>query len=260
MSSTAAPRWKTAIESALSEYKNQTVIQIATTDNTRPTPRVRSHIFRAFLSHPAHPARPLLLSSTDIRTPKVAQLTSPNSDSSNNAEIAWWIAGTQQQFRVLARVYIVPAPAHPLHAHFKRQLAASDAESGAGLALFPALAEWESQRTRTFAAMSAHMRASWCRPTPGTPLALSGGPEGAARWPTRVPEPDRERMTEDEYAEAKRDWEKALSNFALVVADPYEVDLVDLGGERDRRWRFVKKYLKEENGEGWGWEEEELVP
>ncbi|KAH9486224.1 hypothetical protein JR316_0000288 [Psilocybe cubensis] len=249
------PRWKRIIETALAEYKNQTVIQIATTDNTRPTPRVRSHIFRSFLSHPSHPSLPLLLSSTDIRTPKVSQIANHKA-----VEIAWWIDGTQQQFRILANVYIVPEPNHPLLAPFRKQLEESKLEAGDAISLYPSTEEWESQRKSMFASMSAHMRASWCRPTPGSPLSLHGGPEAVKNWPTRVVQPDREKMSPEEFKEAQKNWELALSNFALVVIDPYEVDFVDLGGAKgklDRRWLFVKA---REGEYGWKWTEEELVP
>ena len=96
------------------------------------------------------------------------------------------------------------------------------------------------------------MKASWCRPTPGS--VLKGGEEEAAKWPDRVDEPD---PNSEHYEKQKRDWDLALSNFAVVVIEPYEVDFVDLKALPNRRWLFNKKKL---DGNGWVWGETELVP
>ncbi|KAF8808117.1 hypothetical protein BYT27DRAFT_7047228, partial [Phlegmacium glaucopus] len=171
-----SPRWKNTLDKAVEEFSKQRVFQLATIDNI-PTPHVRSLIFRKFLVKQSDPSLPLLLSSTDIRTPKVAQITGENPA----AELAWWIEGTQQQFRIAANVYLVPSPAHPLHSHFERALSCS--RDGTGLALFKD-EDWESQRLQMFKNMSAHMRASWCRPVPGS--RLKGGQKEAKNWPTRL--------------------------------------------------------------------------
>ncbi|KAF8955213.1 pyridoxamine 5'-phosphate oxidase-domain-containing protein [Flammula alnicola] len=243
-----APRWKVAIEKAIAKYNNQTVIQIATIDSTRPEgsiPRVRSHVFREFLDSPTNPALSLLLSSTDIRTPKVRQLTSEP-----KAEVVWWIEGTNQQFRFIADIYVVPTPTHPLHSHFTQSL--TKAAPGSALALFKN-EDWESKRVAVFNSMSARLKAGWCRPVPGT--RIEGGQEEAKKWPERLEEPD-PHLPKEEYEEAKRNWDKALSNFALVIIDPIEIDFVDLQETPDRRTLFTKK----QGATDGVWEEEELVP
>jgi hypothetical protein len=87
------PRWRQAIENALkaskkangeqrSVFENEfgsgstslPVVQLASNDLTTLTPQVRSIIFRAFLSPEEQPNFPLFLSTTDVRSPKVAQL------------------------------------------------------------------------------------------------------------------------------------------------------------------------------------------
>jgi len=88
------------------------------------------------------------------------------------------------------------------------------------------------------------MKASWCRPVPGS--RLEGGQEEARKWPVRLEEP----KPGDE--EGKRLWEMSLANFALVVIEPHDVDYVELGIVPNRRTRFWRK-------DG-GWDEEELVP
>lgn len=225
------------------------MIQIATIDSTRPEspiPRVRSHIFRAFLDSPANRSLPLLLSSTDIRTPKVKQLTT-----TPQAEVVWWIEGTKQQFRIIANIHIVPTPSHPLHSNFKHNL--SNAETGSALSLFKN-DDWETRRTDMFKSMSANMKASWCRPLPGSPL--EGGQEEAKKWPERIEEP-KLGLPREEYDKAKRNWDTALGNFALVIIDPIEIDFVDLSSPPDRRTLFTKK---KDAGHSDTWVEEELVP
>lgn len=273
--SQAVPRWKSLLDAALAKYPKQNVIQIATIDaqphpDTTPQPRVRSHIFRAFLdslpdgvglpspiprpsasstiterieSVASHlltatlgggkgstgPTLPLLLSTTDIRTPKVTQLIA-----NNKVELAWWIDGTKQQFRVLGRVGLVPSPSFT-------DKGTSDKSSEF----------WEEERVKSFKSMSVHMRAVWLRPAPGSPLSEHGGHGAAKRWPKSVEEPGKD-DSEEEKRRKQADWDEALRNFALVVVEPLEVDFVDMGVVPNVRWRFWK--------EGEGWREEELVP
>ena len=189
---------------------------------------------------------PLLLSTTDIRTPKVAQLTA-----NSTAELAWWIEGTQQQYRITANIYLVPGPEHSLHSHFEHALSRS--QDGTGLALFKD-EDWESQRLQMFRSMSAYMKASWCRPVPGS--QLKGGQEEAKKWPERIEDPSaHEDFPDDKYNENLRNWKKALANFALVVIDPIEVDFLELGVVPNRRMRFFKTPRKHGL-----WDDEELVP
>jgi hypothetical protein len=221
------------------------VFQLATIDNVF-IPHVRSLIFRKFLIKQSTPSLPLLLSTTDIRTPKVSQLVANPA-----AELAWWIVGTQQQYRIIANVYPVPNPKHPLCSHFEQAL--SHAQDGTGLALFRD-DDWESQRLQTFKSMSSHMKASWCRPIPGSPL--KGGQEEAKKWPETLEDPSEHKdLPEEKYNELLQNWNQALANFALVVIDPVEVDLVELGVVPNRRTRFFKP-----PGNHGIWHEEELVP
>ena len=97
--------------------------------------------------------------------------------------------------------------------------------------------DWEEKRKEMFGGMSRHMKATWCRPVPGS--RLEGGDE--ARWPVTVDD------------EGDVNWQTALGNFALVVVDPTEVDYVELGPIPQRRTRFWR------TPEGL-WEEEAVVP
>lgn len=120
-----------------------------------------------------------------------------------------------------------------------------DPEGGLA-ALKPAEYDWETKRFEMFKAMSAHMKASWCRPVPGS--ILKGGQEEARKWPERVEEPG-----DDGNEEAKKNWATALNNFALVIIEPIEIDYLTMAIVPNRRFRFVRAV------EG-GWDEVEVVP
>jgi pyridoxamine 5'-phosphate oxidase len=177
-------------------------------------------INRDFLTHNAHPAVPLLISSTDARTPKTRQLAQ-----SGFVELAWWIDGSGDQFRIAGRARIVPSP-----------------ELGSGLLPLPPAptdcpglaahdkdgVDWEEKRRAAFDLVSEHMRASWCRPPPGS--VLEGGYEEMEKWPTSVKKPS-DAVTDEEKALT----EEALRNYALVIVEPAEVDWVEMSIVPNRR-------------------------
>lgn len=78
------------------------------------------------------------------------------------------------------------------------------------------------------------MRASWCRPVPGTPL--KGGYDDALEWPESVPA-----LGDAKNEEEKKNVEEALKNFALVVIEPFEVDFVELGTRPEKRTIYRRK-------------------
>lgn len=207
--------------------------------------------------HPkSHPSRPLLLTTTDVRTPKVTQLLQNSA-----VELCWylsppplpplqladeyggrWIDGSQEQFRIAARAILVPAPSDAMHDAYTAKLA-----SFADGKFAPGEIDWEAKRRALFDDMSGHMKASWVRPTPGTPMPGGGGYDEAKKWPERLP-----KIGEAKDEKEKRLVEEALRNFALVVLDPLDVDYVELGIVPNQRTRFVKKDDD--------WEETILVP
>jgi pyridoxamine 5'-phosphate oxidase len=97
-----------------------------------------------------------------------------------------------------------------------------------------------------FDTMSAHMRASWCAPVPGS--VIEGGYEASYGWRKTLP-----KLGEAVGEEEERDLGVALGNFALVVIEPVEVDHVELGVLPYRRTTFKI------DGEG-RWFEEAVVP
>ncbi|KAJ3865710.1 hypothetical protein EV359DRAFT_38153 [Lentinula novae-zelandiae] len=231
-----APRWQSAINSALEKYEKSVVMQLASIDATSPIPHVRSHIFRSFLAPISNPALPLILTTTDVRSPKTAQIIA-----NPHVNIAWWIEGTQEQFRISGVASIISSPQDPLYKQFIYSTTSRENF------------DWEVKREEVFKTMSAHMKASWCRPTPGSPLL--GGQEEAKTWPERVDEPkDSDESDESEEEKKNRkNWDVALRNFALILVDPTEVDYVELGVFPNRRSLFNR------STQGI-WKEQELVP
>ncbi|KAF8499243.1 pyridoxamine 5'-phosphate oxidase-domain-containing protein [Russula emetica] len=231
------PRWFTALEKAATQNSNSSLFQLATIDETG-TPRVRSLINRAFLVPPstAGTALPLLVTSTDIRTPKVQHIAHVHT-----VELAWWINATQDQFRISGPARIFAAPEHSISSPPR------DApDDCAGIKALEATGiDWEAKRRELFDAVSEQMRATWCRPPPGS--VLKCGYEEMNDWPDKVPKPS-DAKTEKE----KELVELALSNYAIIVIEPLYVDWVQMAIKPNRRTLFTR--------EGIDWKEEIVVP
>jgi len=210
------------------------VFQLATTDETG-TPRVRSLINRAFLVPHSSTAHPLLVASTDIRTPKVQHIAH-----AHTVELAWWINATQDQFRISGPARVFAAPEHSIFSPPR------DAPDSAGIKALEATGiDWEAKRRELFDAVSEQMRATWCRPPPGS--VLKGGYEEMNDWPAKVPKPsDAKTETEKKLAEL------ALSNYAIIVIEPSYVDWAQLAIKPNRRTFFTC--------EGVDWKEKIVVP
>ncbi|KAG7451814.1 uncharacterized protein BT62DRAFT_925995 [Guyanagaster necrorhizus] len=237
----SGPRWKQAIENALAANENSTAVtQLASIDPTSPIPYVRCLIFRGFIIPTTNPELPMLLFTTDSRTPKTSQIIS-----NPHVQLAWWIEGTKEQYRVAGLATIIPAPTNDLYKHFLHSTHAN----GTMAMLYKESFDWEAKRQEVYRSMSPYMKASWCRPTPGTPLV--GGEEEAKKWPVKLEEPNADGEWSSE--ENKHLWETALSHFALLVVDPTDVDYVELGPVPNRRTKFWKDDKD-------SWNDEALVP
>lgn len=206
--------------------------QLATIDDAGK-PCVRSHLHRAFLVPPTRPSFPVLVTSTDIRTQKVHHIAN-----APTVELAWWINATLDQFRISGRARVFASPQRSVSAP------PDAAVECIGInALEMAGIDWEAKRRELFDAVNEEMRATWCRPTPGSPLK----DEDANDWPTRVPKPK----------EAKTDREKelvelALSNYSIIVIEPLRVDWVQFATKPHQRTFFTRTED--------GWSEEAVVP
>jgi pyridoxamine 5'-phosphate oxidase len=142
-------------------------------------------------------------------------------------EAVYWTASTQEQFRIIGRASIVPTPNYQ---------APYPSPSGR---VFDELAkevfDWEKKRVEVFDSMSGHMKATWCRPVPGTPL--KGGDEEMKKWPEKLP-----KLGEAESEEDKKNLAFALENFALLLVEPFEVDLLELGVQPNKRTNFKRDW------------------
>jgi len=104
--------------------------------------------------------------------------------------------------------------------------------------------EWEHERLNAYDALSGDLRASFCRPVPGSTLE---NPEDAKKWPSELPK----------RAEVANDTEKeqvdeALKNCAILLLEPREVDVLELAPVPKLRTKYVT--VDE------CWTEESLVP
>lgn len=215
-----APRWRTAIEKALEDdpkadskqfivgilplvqYTAYIVIslvyQLSTTSTTPensviPRPHVRSIGHRGFLDSNS-PAMPLLLTTTDARTPKLSELAHNAS-----VELAWNFPCSKAQARIAGLCYVYIArsfvlsdgdckrltreqqleiawSAHLMRSAFKR--AVTDGVLG------PKEYDWKRERRFLFESGSGTLRAWGARPTPGLMLLPEDNPSS---WPETIP-------------------------------------------------------------------------
>jgi pyridoxamine 5'-phosphate oxidase len=223
------------------------VYQVATVDSHN-VPHVRSQVHRGFLNPKGAPQLPLFITSSDVRAPKVVQMLS-----NTTVEVCWWMEGSQDQFRILSKALVVPPPDHPLR-EVQSELAAlkvldevgEEREDGRDQ---DGKFDWEKKRREVFEGMKPAMKASWCSPVaPGTPIPSYDEP---SKWPREVPNLEDLKTEED-----KKNYEFALSNFALVVFEPLNIDWVQLGEHPNRRTLFTRKGAVEDVK----WDEEIVAP
>ncbi|KAG2358005.1 hypothetical protein BDR07DRAFT_313162 [Suillus spraguei] len=226
-------RWHDALEHALQKERDN-VFQLATTGANDATPYVRSHRLRGHVIHPSLPSLPLLVTTTDIRSPKVTQI---KSNPGHRIEAHFRIKVTNEQFRISGRMAIYPS------SEFKDKRIEGVGE------VYDALRnqgwDWEKERQEKFDSVDAGLRASLCRPAPGSVMQSY---KEAEKWPVKVPKPGEEGYNAESY-------EEALGNFALLLIDPVEVDYTELGVTPNRRTKFVRQESGDER-----WKEVILVP
>ncbi|KZT22627.1 hypothetical protein NEOLEDRAFT_1137622 [Neolentinus lepideus HHB14362 ss-1] len=237
-----SPLWLRALQKTLSEHDRVSVFQLATFDS-QSVPRARSQIYRTAITSKAHPSCPLLVSSTDVRTPKVIELTDNPLNASSDSEICWWIDKTSEQFRITSKTYVIPSPSHPFYAKFDWK-----ASPGMKALVEEDKFDWEARRREIFESMSGHMKASWLRPPPGS--VMKGGYEESKKWEKTVP-----RWNEAQNDHEKALWETAFGNFALMVMEPVRVDYLEMAIVPNRRRIFTR-----EMDQGESWTEEVVVP
>ncbi|GAA5948803.1 hypothetical protein JCM21900_005305 [Sporobolomyces salmonicolor] len=262
------PRWvdtlRTTLTHNLKENKDLVSYALASSDVASNQPRTRYVVHRGFANERRNAgdgSRNLvhdddgnelisdkLVVTTDGRSPKAAQLAA-----SPAVELAWWLSATQHQFRIAGKAYLLPSPSFSSSSSSSTSSSSPSSSAvpfppfpGDKLAPYPGFS-WEDERIRQFRKLSAELRASFCRPVPGTKLSEWGGK--LEELPQELPEGLDEATGDDEQ---KKQIEQALEHFVLIVIDPEEVDLVDLGSTPNTRtqWKLT----------GGKWSEAAVVP
>ncbi|KIP03846.1 hypothetical protein PHLGIDRAFT_129913 [Phlebiopsis gigantea 11061_1 CR5-6] len=235
----SVPRWLKAIKDALAvpDNKGKVVYQVATVDSQN-VPHARTQVNRGFIIPKSSPHLPLLVSSSDVRAPKVVQMLSNSA-----VELCWWMEGSQDQFRLLAKANIIPPPDSRLKTITSSlqgfsitalDEAGEESEDEGDRLGTDGKYDWEKKRREVFEGMKPAMRASWCAPVaPGSPISSYDEP---SKWPREVPNLEDLKTDED-----RKNYETALSNFAMVVFEPFKIDWVQLGEQPNRRTEFIRK-------------------
>lgn len=172
------------------------------------------------------PTSCVMLSTTDVRAPKSGQLSGKGNEAW--AEVCWWFEPTGEQvrsrffrcmakadsvlsqYRILAKTHILPPPGDKYADLLKHFPGDRLAPPSLGSSF-----KWEDERQRIFRKMSPPLKASFCRPVPGSKL----GDEDPKKWPEELPDPDEAKGKDKEHIK------EALENFAIIALEPVFVDL-----------------------------------
>src|SRR5947207_4196558 len=217
MSDLSNPPWKPLLKEILQknlEYgrTDSLFFSIATIKaGDEPRPAVRIVGFRGFvgedkgLNEGNNPAAEssLILVSTDISMPKVAELEGSN----GVYEVCWWHAGTNQQIRFSGRAHIY---GHKRSVEFPES----------GLKKYISVKgnkewTWEKERARVWRGHTARLRGTFRNPQSGTPMDSE-----EKREKLRNVELD----ADDDGVEAR----EAKERFALLILEVKELEIMDL--------------------------------
>ena len=141
-------------------------------------PKVRYVVHRSLTSKSN-----LLLTSTDHRMKKYDEL-----GSNPNVELAFWMEKTGVQFRISGKAAVLPNKPESkseLEEILKSTLSVTEGEEAD-----PEF--WVKKRDEEFEKMSGHLRATFARPKPGTPLNELPEKEQPEDWPETIKPPGKD--------------------------------------------------------------------
>jgi pyridoxamine 5'-phosphate oxidase len=179
----------------------------------------------------------LLLTTTDVRMQKPNHLAHDPS-----VEIAWWILDSAIQLRITGKAYIVSADAATTRKAIQA-MGVQEGEEGKN-------EWWQDMREQLWKDLSGHLRGSFGRPTPGTPLdQVKEKPED---WIQRL---DPESVSlhisivfffchpadNQDDPKQKKDIEFAKGNFAIIAVQPTGVEVLELKPQPNRRTQWTKQ-------------------
>ncbi|KAN0065697.1 tRNA-dihydrouridine synthase 2 [Thecaphora frezii] len=255
------PEWKQQLAENISKHIKEeksllyyalSTVEMPTSVHDAAKPHVRYVVHRGFVNekrdgdasggiapqNPKFGSSPCLMTTTDVRTPKVQQLISQSgiraqgTDGSHGGEgeIAWWIESAQLQFRISGTIHVLPTQGHPLRSLFPFDRLSPPRAPGVDSS---EAFDWDGERTRIFNKLSPGLLASFCRPVPGSPHPNASALHSAkpkddtsSPWPLQLPQPGKEET------EQQKEWlRQSEQNFALVVIEPRSVDLVNLAND-----------------------------
>lgn len=156
--------------------------------------------------------------------------------SHHDYEIAWWFLPSAVQFRISGEAYSIPIEPSGESSKILEALGATGDEADPEW--------WEKQRMTLWKeSMSGHLRASFGRPPPGTPLDQVPPPD---TWDESLP-------AESDDPEEKKKIENALSHFALIAFRVDAFENLELKPVPNRRTQWTKQ----KDGE---WKEVKVAP
>lgn len=207
----------------------------------KPRPSVRTVCTRGFVGEPrtadeslcGNPAAEsdLLVISTDVRMLKSQQLLEQQRSGENGFEIAWWMPGTQDQFRISGLAWLY----HPAHADTfpGARLCAEHVHVGDGAA---GAWTWARERMRVWAKHTPALRGTFAGP-----LLREAH---ADKNPSRAIELPAERADADDPAA----FDFALDQFCLVVFEVDHVERIRIQPSPGARWAWARHGLGDWGG------------
>ncbi|KAJ9094064.1 hypothetical protein QFC21_006165 [Naganishia friedmannii] len=210
------PGWVHHFEQQLEDHPSAKSYPFASVDPSG-SPRVRYVVHRALT-----PESSFLIFTTDTRMGKCTHLAADG-----RCEASFWMEDSGVQFRVAGEALVVPNDAD-VNADSQKAI-----EEAVQKDVVRAVGEekkanyWVKERERNWTkGISGHLRATFARPTPGTPLdKVDRKPQ---EW-TETMKP------EGETDEQKQEAASAKANFTLVAIAPHTVEMLELKAVPNRR-------------------------
>jgi len=178
------------------EFLDAKNIVLATASDGQPF--ARYHIHRGFVKDSKQEETGLLYTTTDMAMPKVSQILSSNTSRGGSpCEYVFWTSPTGDMLRYRGLLHLLAPPTSSVQSPSLTRLEA----------LLPGF-DWEAFRVRVWKKeMSAHLRATFLNPAPGS------------NWPEGGEEEMKEKLDVGDEGE-----ERALERFAVLVVEPEVLD------------------------------------